>query len=32
MQVLGSIAFGVMTVVNLVVLAPVLYSMFHRAK
>jgi hypothetical protein len=32
MQVLGSLAFGVMTVVNLVVLAVVLYSMFHRAK
>lgn len=32
MQVLGSVAFGVMTVVNLVVLAAVLYGMFHRAK
>ena len=32
MHVLGSIAFGVMTVVNLVVLAVVLYCMFRRAK
>ena len=32
MQVLGSVAFGVMTVVNLVVLAAVLYGMFRRAK
>jgi hypothetical protein len=32
MQVLGSVAFGVMTVVNLVVLAAVLYGMFHRSK
>ena len=32
MQALGSVAFGVMTVVNLVVLAAVLYGMFHRAK
>ncbi len=29
MQVLGSVAFGVMTVVNLVVLAAVLYGMFR---
>jgi len=32
MQALGSVAFGVMTVVNLVVLAAVLYGMFHRSK
>ena len=32
MQVLGSVAFGVMTVVNLAVLAAVLYGMSHKAK
>ena len=32
MQMLGSAAFGLMTVVNLVVLAALLYSMFHRGK
>jgi hypothetical protein len=29
---LGSIAFGPMTAVNLIVLAAVLYGMFHRGK
>ena len=32
MQMLGSVAFGLMTVVNLIVLAAVLYGMFHRGK
>ena len=32
MQVLGSFAFGVMTVVNLIVFAAVLYALFHRGK
>jgi hypothetical protein len=32
MQVVGFVAFGVMTVVNLIVFTAVLYSMFRRSK